>query len=696
MPLLTHSLMRSLSAMGTTICWTWILLGLTTSITIAHAAERPASSIVSPVTRSVVVAATNDSNGEANADSAETTVAQVVVDSAQAKNKPETATDVKPDTTDGKPAEKTDAKATATSDAKPVSKPSVKKVQWGQIEIRGALPEGTMPPGLFGEAIESLDSIKMRLKKAADDSKISGLVLFVNEPSCGLGRVHELRQAIAQVRAAGKPVYAWLESGSLSAYLIACSCEKVVVPPSGMLMMPGLRAEVTFYKNMLDWLQIEPEAMRVGEYKSAAEPYSRTEMSDQFREELEAVLDSQYQQIVAMIAESRKLSTDDVKAAIDVGLLSAQDAKARGLIDHVEYEGAITSLAPATDPPADVKLVRGYGKRKIDTDFSGLTGMVNMMNLMMGVEPAARKSTNPKLAIISAIGPIMTGNNQQDLFGDQTIGSTTIVKAIRQARDDETVKAIVLRVDSPGGSALASDLIWHELETVKKPVIVSMGNVAASGGYYISMGADKIFAEPGTITGSIGVVSIKFATEKFFAKLGMNTSIVQRGKNSGVLSITTRMTDSERDVMQKMLDDVYQQFTTKAAAGRKMEHAALEKLARGRIYTGQQAVELGLVDALGTLDDAVAAAKSAAGIDPATKLERLDLPKAVSPFEQLLGPLDPEGARSAANVSEAAQARWFWDRLPPSVQAAARHLLRLETMAREPVLMIAPYQLSIQ
>jgi protease-4 len=565
-----------------------------------------------------------------------------------------------------------------------------KKLSYAHIELKGSFPEGPAAPGLFSEIVESLDGALLRLRKAGDDDKVQGVILHINNPTVGWGKVHELRRAIAQVRAKGKTVYGWLESGMTSDYLLACSCDKVVLPESGLVMLPGLRAEVSFYKNLFDWLEIQPQMLRVGEYKSAAEPYSRTEMSKEFREEMEMVLDGFYQQIVAQIAESRKLAPEKVREAIDIGVLTAAEAKQRGLVDHVGYEDEIVALIKGDDKAAEVKLLTGYGKKKLDTDFSGLTGMVNMMNLLMGVEPPQRKSSAAKIAVISAVGPIMSGPSQSDLFGEATMGSATMIKAIRQARDDATVKAIVLRVDSPGGSALASDLMWHELETVKKPIIASMGDVAASGGYYIAMGADRIFAEPGTITGSIGVVGGKLALEKFFAKVGVTTSIVQRGKNGGIVSMTTPFTDSERTVMQNLLNEIYKQFTTKAATGRKMEVDKLEKLARGRIYTGQQAKELGLIDEVGTLDDAIAFAKQAAGIEPGTKLERLSLPKAANPFEALLGLSETETRADTAAWSALLR------RLPEPLQESLQDLSVIDALAREPALLVLPYRLRVR
>ncbi len=568
-----------------------------------------------------------------------------------------------------------------------------KKLSVAHIEIHGSYSEGVSAPGLFGDVVETLGSGLQRLDKAARDESLDAVILHINDPSIGWAKLNELRVGIQKMRAKGRKVYAWMESVDTKGYLIASACDQIVIPESGMVLLPGLRAEVSFYKNLFDMLAIQPQMLRVGEFKSAAEPYSRSEMSPAFREEMEAILDDYYRQIVEMISTSRKLTPEQVKAIIDTGLHTASEAKKLGLIDVVGYEDAIKSLVKGDDQTAEVKIIMGYGKPKIDTDFSGFTGMAKMMNLLMGAEPTTRKSTAPKIAIINASGAIMSGSSASDpFFGEQTMGSTTMIKAIRQARDDSTVKAVVLRIDSPGGSALASDLMWHELEALdgKKPFIVSMGDTAASGGYYIAMGADRIFAEPGTLTGSIGVVGGKIALEKFYEKVGITTSVVMRGKNSGVLSTTTPFSDSEKEAMQKMLNDIYAQFTTKAAAGRKMDVDKLEKMARGRVYTGAQALQLGLVDELGTLADAIAFAKKSAGIDPDTKLERLDLPKPTSPFETLFGPIDQSGTRLQSPGSA------LLKHLPDEVAAQLRGLSIYELLAKERVLTVLPYRVLVK
>ncbi len=585
-----------------------------------------------------------------------------------------------------------DATQPAKEAPKEVAKEAPKKLTVAHLELKGGYSEGTEGVGLFSEAVESLGDILQRLKKASTDDTLEAVVLHIESPHIGWAKLNEIRVAISKIRQKGRKVYAWLESADTKDYLLASACDQIVIPESGMLMLPGLRAEISFYKNLFDMLSIQPEMLRVGEFKSAAEPYSRSEMSPAFREEMEAIIDDYYRQIVEMVATSRKLTEDQVKAIIDTGLFSAEDAKKAGLIDHVAYEDHIVATIKGDRKEVEVKLSKGYGKKKIDTDFSGFAGMAKMMNMLMGVEPSTAKSTKPKIAVISAVGPIMSGASRADFFGDESMGSTTMIKAIRQARDDASVKAVVLRVDSPGGSALASDLMWHELETLegKKPFVVSMGDTAASGGYYIAMGADRIFAEPGTLTGSIGVVGGKLALDKFYAKVGITTSVVQKGKNAGVLSTTKPWTDAERDAMQKMMNDIYAQFTKKAATGRKMDYEKLEKMARGRVYTGSQALKLGLVDELGTLDEAIAYAKKAAGLDPESKTDRLNLPKPVSPFEALFGPIDP-AARVGANLAKA----WL-DRLPSEFAAQLRSLEVYDLLAREKVLTVMPYRLLVK
>ncbi|MBS0264380.1 MAG: signal peptide peptidase SppA [Planctomycetes bacterium] len=566
-------------------------------------------------------------------------------------------------------------------------------VTFGEIDIKGSYAEGATAPGLFGELSENLDTALGRIEKAASDDKVDGLILKIHSPTIGWAKMNAFRKSIARVQAKGKKVYAWMADGSNIDYALASACDDVSMPQPGTLMLVGVRAEVTFYKKLFDMIGVKADMLRVGEFKSAAETYTRSEMSPEFRQEMEEIVDDRYEQLVETLAKARKLTPEKVKSIIDEAPLTAQQAQKLGLLDRLAYEDDLEAAISKAHAGKTLKVVKKYGKKKTDTDFSGLAGMMKMMEMLMGVEQPKRKSKEPKIAVIYASGMITTGKSSADfLSGESSMGSDTMVKAIRDANKDATVKAIVLRVDSPGGSALASDLIWHELELVQKPFVVSMGDVAGSGGYYIAMGAKRIFADPGTITGSIGVVGGKLALNGMFGKVGITTDVISRGKNSGILSMTHSFSDTERDSMQRLLNDIYEQFTTKAAKGRKMEHEKLEKLARGRVYTGRAALKIGLVDELGTLDDALAYTKQQIGLAADAKIELLNLPKATSPLESLLGPIDPNADARAAQAAVRSLLREISPELEQNVQA----LQVLQILSRERSLTVMPFRLVVK
>jgi protease-4 len=584
----------------------------------------------------------------------------------------------------------TSSHAAAEKDAK------AKKVQplrFGEIVLKGSYPEGAGATGLFGATTETLADLVGRIDKAAADEKLDGVILKIDGATLGWAKVSEVRQAISRLRAKGKQAIAYLDTAETHDYLVACACNQIVMPESGELAMLGLRAEVTFYKNLLDWLHVKAEMLRVGEFKSAAEPYSRTEMSKEFRMEMEAILDDYVQQIVDGVGESRKMTAKQVHEAIDNGPYTTKLAYAHGLIDRVAYEDELPGFLKSHDDKRTVEITKNYGKKKSDTDFSGFAGMMKMMNLLMGgSESQKHVGSKPKVAVIHAVGMIMSGKSATSFFGGETLGSETFIKAVKQAAEEKSVKAIVLRVDSPGGSALASDLMWRALQKAGKPVIVSMGDVAASGGYYISMGASRIFAEPGTLTGSIGVVGGKVAIGGLLEKVGITTSVISRGKNSGVMSMISGFTPNERQAMQRMLDEIYGQFTRKAAEGRKMEYSKLEKLARGRVYTGAMAIRLNLVDELGTLDDAVRYAAKAGGLNSSEKIERWLLPTPVSPLEAIFGSMDAD-AETSLDVGRGL-ARTL-RQLSPELADVIGGAGLVNLLAREPRLTVMPFQLRV-
>ena len=565
-------------------------------------------------------------------------------------------------------------------------KTEVDKAKAAEIIVKGSLSESPGAIGIFGEIDETLRDMIERIDRATKDKEVAAIILKIRNPAIGRGKLEELRSAILRARAAKKKVVAQLSIATMADYLLASACDEIEMPESGSLIIPGIRAEASFYGGLFEKLDIEADMIQIGAYKGAAEPFTRKGMSDDFRKQYELLVDDLYAQIIETIATDRKLDKDKVKQLIDIGLFTADSAKEAGLVDTVAYDDATVGRLKEQLEVDEVEVLAKYGRKKVDTDFSGMMGFVKLFELMMGAEPSKRSSKNKKIALVYAVGPIMTGSSSASMFGGEVVGSDTIVKALRKANDEETVAAIVLRVDSPGGSALASDLIWREIKRIDKPVIASMGDVAASGGYYISMGCDKIYAEPGTITGSIGVVGGKIVTSGLFEKVGVNTEVISRGKNTGILSTESKFTDSERKAYKETMEDIYRQFTTKAAEGRGMNVKQLEKLAGGRVWTGSQAKKNGLVDEIGTLRDAILAAKKEAGMGEDDKAELLILPEPTSIFDELLG------------IQAAAPA------IEKSVESVApgftKHLRQLDILQRlfaaEPGVLVMPYQLEIK
>jgi protease-4 len=549
------------------------------------------------------------------------------------------------------------------------------------LDLDSSFPEGPEQDGLFGEVSVGLNKIIERLDQAKNDAKINAVLLRIRDPQIGRGKLDEFRAAIARVRKAGKKVYADVRSADSKPYLIASACDEIIMPESGTLAVTGVRAELTFFKDLLDKLGVKAEMMQIGAYKGAAEPLTRSGMSPEFRKQFESVIDDYYNQMIATIAHDRKLDSGKVKDVIDEGLFTATAAKEAGLVDRVAYIDEFRKDLGEKMKVEEVTLVEDYGKKQIDADFSGFGGMMKFMQMLMGGENQEKGGKNKKIAVVYAVGVITEGESGGGLFSEATLGGDTLAKAIRDADANPKVVAIVLRIDSPGGSALASDLVWREVVRAKKPIVASMGDVAASGGYYIAMGAKKIIAEPGTLTGSIGVVGGKVALKGLFEKVGIKTESISRGKLSGWESVDEPFTPAEREAWMKSMKDIYRQFTTKAAEGRKIELKHLQDdLAGGRVYTGKMAVDNKLVDRLGTLDDAVAEAKSLAGLKADEPIDRLDLPKPKTLFEMLFG-------------NSATEAKL------PIPKEIAEQFARAATMRRllsHPAVLVMPFEIQIK
>jgi protease IV len=561
--------------------------------------------------------------------------------------------------------------------------------QFGVIALSGSYPEGPGQAGIFGEISDDLNRIIERLDQAAHDDKLAGVVLEFRDLELGRGKTSELRAAVLRLRKSGKKVYADLRSGEARDYLLASACDEIAMPESGTLAVTGVRAEVTFFKDLLDKLGIKAEILQKGAYKGTGEIFTRSGMSPEFRKDIDLLVDDTYGQMVDTIAADRKLDRGRVKDLIDEGIFTATEAKAVGLIDRVAYRDQLIDEIKKSLKVDEIKLTENYGKKKLDEDFSGFSGFLKLMQMLTGNEPSPTSGKNRKIAVIYVVGEIVDGQGSAGLFTSETIGGDTLIKAIRDAENNPKVVAIVLRIDSPGGSALASDLVWRSVVTCKKPVVASMGDVAASGGYYIAMGSKKIIAEPGTITGSIGVVGGKIALKGLMDKIGVKTEVISRGKNSGWQSEFEPFTPSERDAWSKSMDDMYRQFTTKAAEGRKIDLKHLQDdLAGGRVFTGRLAVENKLVDRIGTLDDAIAEAKSLAGLKAEEPVDRLNLPKPKTFFEALFGGSGPEERMKLAIPH-----------LPHQLEELGHTLGEVEQFSRlfaRPAVLVLPYRLEMK
>ena len=578
----------------------------------------------------------------------------------------------------------------AADDAKKADAPKTPIV--AVLTLKGNILEEPSPVGFEGTPLsDNMQTLLDRMKKARDDKDVKALVLKVRTLQLGWARANELREAIKAFRKSGKKVYAYLEEVDNKDYYVACAADEIVVPEGGWLMVKGMAAQVTFYKALFDKVGIKADWMQVGKYKSYGEPFTRTSMSPAFREEMTELLNDTHALLVEAVAERKGIGAESAKELVDNGPYTPAEALKAGLISRVGYEDSLVEAIKKDTKESTVKLDPKYGKPKVDTDFSGLAGFMKMMQALSGESAKKPESKNPKIALIYASGAITVGRSSgESIFGEASMGSETVIKHLREASDDKTVKAIVLRVDSPGGSALASDLIWREVTRIEKPIVASMGDVAASGGYYISMGADKVYAEPGTITGSIGVTGGKFVVGGLMDKLGVTTDTIAVGKNGTILSVMTPFSESEKAAMQRLMDETYKQFVSKAAEGRKKSFDDLEKLAGGRVYTGRQAKKLGLIDELGTLPDAIASAKRLGGISEDAKTELLILPKPQGLLESLLGPLEDRDISTSLKVD-------LGGFLPEAARPVVRKLNTLsKLMSKEPVVLVMPFDLEIR
>jgi protease-4 len=474
--------------------------------------------------------------------------------------------------------------------------------------------------GPFFEGAPTVRSIVEMIRKAKTDKRITSIVVKPTGSAALWAKVQEVRDALADFRGSGKPLVAYLEYGGEQEFYLATVCDKVFLMPSTTLDLTGMASYELFLRGTLDKIGAFPDALHIGEYKTASNTLTEHTYTPAHREMAESLNNDLYEQLVRGIADGRKKSEADVKALIDHGPFLPEDALRAGLIDELAYEDEI-----------DDKVKLGTGK----------IHYVDMNDYRQVSASSLGLNRGPRIAVIYATGLIASGKSSYDTTGGQVAGSETLVEYLRKARGDSSVKAIVLRVDSPGGSAIASDVIWREVVLTKnqKPLIASMSDVAASGGYYISMPAHAIVAEPATLTGSIGVVLTKFVIDGTLKKLGMNMEGVSQGKYANMYSPVRPFSPTERARMAENMQATYDTFVEKAAQGRNTTPERIDAIGQGRVWTGRQAKEIGLVDELGGLDRAVALAKQRAKIAQDAEVELVIYPPKKSFYDLLSDPL---------------------------------------------------------
>ncbi|MFZ5980399.1 MAG: signal peptide peptidase SppA [Candidatus Zixiibacteriota bacterium] len=484
------------------------------------------------------------------------------------------------------------------------------------------VPNDPVAQTFFGKDMMVRDVVEA-LEKAAGDDRVIGLVAHIGVGLMGGAITQEFRDAVINFRQHGKKAIAWSETfgefgpGS-KAYYLATAFDEIYLQPSGDIGLTGIMSESPFIKGTLDKLDIEPRMGQRYEYKNAANMFNEKSFTPAHREATSRILESMYEGMVADIAKARSKTEDEIKFVIDHGPLLGKEALTAGLVDGMAYRDEVYEKVKALDKDAQLLYLSEY------------------------LDRAGRPHADGEdVALIYGVGSVVRGSSGYDpLFSSVSMGSATVAQAFRKAIDDKKIKAILFRVDSPGGSYVASDVIWREVVRARKagkPVIVSMGDVAGSGGYFVAMPADKIVAQPATITGSIGVLGGKMYTTGFWEKLGITWDEVHFGQNATFWSGTEDYSPSEKERSDAWLDRIYEDFTTKVAEGRNLPIEKVKEIAKGRVWTGSDALELGLVDELGGFPVAIRLIKETLNIPEGEDIELVLLPKEKSIWNALMG-----------------------------------------------------------
>lgn len=489
------------------------------------------------------------------------------------------------------------------------------------VRISGEMPEKPaveMPLPLFeGQSAVSVVEYWDLLRKAAADSRVKAVLLMPEGTGAGWGKLRELRDDIAQLKKSGKPVYAFLRSPRARDYYLATAADRIYVAQDDLIDLKGIRAEMVFVKDTLNKLGITMEIEHAGKYKDAGDMFTRNSMTPETREVMNSVVDGIFNEMVNAIAESRKKSPDQVRATIDQGPFLARQAQAAGLVDGLLYEDQVFGELKKKLGQNEIKKLAYRDYLKVPADSLGIEG-------------------KKKIALLIAQGTITKGGEGTG-FGDEGITSTGLVREIRRIGSDSSIRGVILRVDSPGGDGIASDEILREMKLLsqKKPVVISMSDLAASGGYFIAMTGDPVVAYPNTLTGSIGVIYGKPVLKGLYDKIGVQKEFIVRGRFAEIDSDYTPLTEAGRAKLRESLDEFYKSFVSRVAEGRKRPYAQMEPLAQGRVWLGSQAKDRALIDELGGIDRSIQLVKQKANIGAGEQIKLVVYPPKRSLFDTL-------------------------------------------------------------
>ena len=530
------------------------------------------------------------------------------------------------------------------------------------MDVQDDIPE-QRAPDIAGQILGSADrttflSLLQDIEKAAADQRITAILLKPANLQMGWGKLQQLRSALEQFQKRGKKVLVLLEVAGSREYFLASVADKIYLSPVGFLNLKGMRAEVMFFKDILGKIGVQADLEHIGRYKNFSDQFTDNHMSDAFREATSSMLDSIYGNFISTVAAARHRSAEGMRNLIeDTGPFEADRALRLGLVNQLYYEDQILDEIKSGNPNQQFHKLSMSAYSKVPASDAGLRG-------------------GDRIALVYAVGSITDGEDEfNPIEGGKTLGAKTMSAVFEEVGNDKSIKGVIVRIDSPGGDALASDNIWRGMVSLrkKKPMVISMSDEAASGGYYIAMTGDPLVAEPGTLTGSIGIVYGKVNLKGLYDKLGINKEIISRGKFSGMDSDYAPYTPEERGRVRELMNDFYAKFLARVATARKMTPEAVDKLAQGRVWTGEQAKNNGLIDDLGGFSRAMELMKQKAGLRPDARVELVEYPQRKNLVELLLGRAQKTEGTLPSEISqwlsqwklvERVSQRPLWARMP--------------------------------